>query len=233
VKPRFRTWRERLYRLTCQKSVSLDGARFYAIGDGIPAEVTRLLRRGNYEFAERKLLLSILQADDRVLEVGAGIGVLGLIAARVCGARNVLSYEPNPKTIPLIKANHTLNNLYPGVREKAITAEGGSITFFRTENIISSSLIECDLSEAITVGSDRINDAIAEFRPTVLVMDVEGAEVDLLPAADLSTLRALVIETHAKITGVASVADLKVQLVDRGFRIAEVANNNLLCLRMV
>jgi FkbM family methyltransferase len=213
--------------------VSLDGARFYAIGDGIPAEVTRLLRRGTYEFAERKLLLSILQADDRVLEVGAGIGVLGLIAARVCGARNVLSYEPNPKTMPLIKANHTLNNLYPGVREKAITAEGGSITFFRTENIISSSLIECGLSEAITVCSDRINDAIAEFRPTVLVMDVEGAEVDLLPAADLSTLRALVIETHAKITGVASVADLKVQLVDRGFRIAEVANNNLLCLRIV
>ena len=213
--------------------MSLDGARFYAIGDGIPAEVTRLLRRGNYEFAELKLLLSILQADDRVLEVGAGIGVLGLIAARVCGARNVLSYEPNPKTMPLIKANHNLNNLYPGVREKAITAEGGSITFFRTENIISSSLIECDLSEAITVGSDRINDAIAEFQPTVLVMDVEGAEVDLLPAADLSTLRALVIETHAKIIGAASVADLKVQLVDRGFRIAEVANNNLLCLRIV
>jgi FkbM family methyltransferase len=233
VKPRFRTLRERFYRLTGQKSVSLDGARVYAIGDGIPAEVTRLLRRGDYEFAERKLLLSILQVDDRVLEVGAGIGVLGLVAARVCGPRNVLSYEPNPKTMPLIEANHNLNNLYPGVREKAITADGGSITFFRTANIISSSQIERDLSEAITVSSDRINDAIAEFQPTILVMDAEGAELNLLPTADLSSLRALVIETHAKITGAASVADLKAHLVSRGFRIAEDVNNNILCLRII
>lgn len=231
MKPRFRTLRERWYRLSGQKSVSFDGVRLHAVGDGIPDEVTRLLRRGDYEFAERKLLLSILQADDRVLEVGAGIGALGLVAARICGPGNVLSYEPNPKTIPLIEANHTLNKLHPGIREKAITADGGSITFFRTGNIISSSLIERDLSEAITVGSDRLSDAIAEFQPTILLMDAEGAELELLPAADLSSLRALVIETHAKITGAASVANLKAHLEAQGFRIAEDVNNNILCLR--
>jgi len=123
VKPRFRTLRERWYRLSGQSNVSLDGVRLRAVGDGIPDEVTRLLRRGDYEFAERKLLLRILRADDRVLEVGAGIGALGLVAARVCGAENVLSYEPNPTTIPLIKANHSLNALHPGICAKAITVQ--------------------------------------------------------------------------------------------------------------
>jgi FkbM family methyltransferase len=231
LKPRFRTLRERLYRISRQTNVSLDGVRLQAVGDGIPKEVTRLLRRGDYEFAERKLLLSILQADDRVLEVGAGIGALGLVAARVCGAENVLSYEPNPKTIPLIRANHDLNQLYPSVREKAITVNGGTITFFRTDNIISSSLIERDTSVAITVDSDRLSDAINEFRPTILLMDAEGAELELLPAADLSSLRALVIETHAKITGAAPVATLKAMLEAQGLRIVADVNNNILCLR--
>lgn len=62
-------------------------------------------------------------------------------------------------------------------------------------------------------------------------MDAEGAELELLPAADLSSLRALVIETHAKITGADSVADLKAHLIAQGFKIVEDVNNNILCLR--
>ncbi|OWY07388.1 hypothetical protein B6V74_18415 [Thioclava sp. F42-5] len=231
MKPKFRTLRERWYRLSGKSYVVLDGVRLHAVGVGIPEEITRLLRRGDYEFAERKLLLRVLRAEDRVLEIGAGIGALGLVAARVCGPRNVLSYEPNPNTIPLVEANHLLNNLYPAVRKKAITVDGGPVTFFRAGNIISSSLIKRDLSEAITVESDSLSDAIAEFQPTILLMDVEGAELNLLPAVDLSSLRALVVETHGKITGAASVVDLKGYIKSQGFLITEDANNNLLCLR--
>lgn len=231
MKPRFRSLRERWYRLTRSRHVTLSGVRIHAVGDGIPPEITRLLLRGDYEFAERKLLLQVARPGDRVLEVGAGIGVLGLVAAGVCGPDNVLSYEPNPATLPLIEANHALNRLHPGVRPKAITANGGPITLFRTGNIISSSLIERNASEAIAVESDRLEDAIADFSPTILLMDAEGAEVELLPLCDLSSIRAIVVETHAKITGPDSVATLRQHITEKGFHIAADVNNNLLCLR--
>lgn len=231
MKPRFRSLRERIYRLLGASTVTLDGVRLQAVGAGIPDEITRLLRRGDYEFAERKLLARVATKGDRVLEVGAGIGALGLVAARLCGAENVLSYEPNPATLPIIEANHALNDLHPEVRPKAITTDGGPITFFRTGNIISSSLIERGSSEPITVESDTLGAAIEDFEPTILLMDAEGAEIDLLPATDLSRLRALVIETHTKITGAASVTDLKAQLTQAGFHIAADVNNNILCLR--
>jgi len=231
MKPRFRSLRERWHRMAGSRRVTLDGIRIHTAGDSIPPEITRLLWRGDYEFAERKLLLKVARPGDRVLEVGAGIGVLGLVAARICGPDNVLSYEPNPTTLPLIEANHALNALYPGIRTRAITAGGGPITFFRTGNIISSSLIERDASEAITVESDRLDDTIAEFAPTILLMDAEGAEVELLPLADLSSIRAIVVETHAKITGEASVTRLRTHITEKGFRIAADVNNNMLCLR--
>nr|WP_282563352.1 FkbM family methyltransferase [Gymnodinialimonas phycosphaerae] len=177
------------------------------------------------------MLTQVAGPGDRVLEVGAGIGALGLVAAKICGAENVLSYEPNPATLPLIEANQAANGLHPVVRPKAITTDGGPITFFRTGNIISSSLIERDASEAISVESDTLDQAILDFAPTILLMDAEGAELDLLPGSDLSSLRAIVVETHAKITGAASVETLKAQLLAAGFAIKADVNNNLLCVR--
>lgn len=231
MKPPMRLWRERWHRLTGRKTTVLDGVTLHTRGNGIPPEVTRLLQRGEYEFAERKLLLRVLTPSDRVLEVGAGIGALGLVAARICGAANVLSFEADPDTLPVIEANQALNDLYPAVRASAVTADGGPLTFYRMGNIISSSVIDRGNAEAITVESERLDDLIAEFAPTILLMDAEGAELELLRNADLSSLRAMVIETHAKITGDDSVVSLKRIVTDAGFRIVEDVNKNILCVR--
>ena len=53
----------------------------------------------------------------------------------------------------------------------------------------------------MTVESDPTDQILAHERATVLVMDVEGVEIDLLRAADLSGLCEIIVELHPHIVG--------------------------------
>jgi hypothetical protein len=48
-------------------------------------------------------------------------------------------------------------------------------------------------------------------------MDVEGAEIDLLPAAPLDGVTKIIVETHARIVGAPAIRDLDAYLQSQGF----------------
>ena len=58
---------------------------------------------------------------------------------------------------------------------------------------------------------------LAEVRPQVLVLDVEGAECDLFAGVDLSGVRAISMELHRRLTGLAGIRDLFLALGAQGF----------------
>ena len=62
-----------------------------------------------------------------------------------------------------------------------------------------------------------ISRVVAEFRPSVLVIDTEGMEAELLPACPLSGIRALVVEVHPDVIGTDGIARLERHLSDSGF----------------
>jgi FkbM family methyltransferase len=204
-------------RLTGAKTVTLDGVTVTTD----PAVVSRQVRSGifkeTYEEPERILIREGVRAGDRVLEVGGGVGFVSLLCARIVGADNVLTYEANPSMQKVIRANYALNGLEPRLRGRALTAKGGEVTFFVNDNIISSSVYERDGGRAVTVPSDAIDAALAEWKPTVLVMDVEGAEVDILTASTLPGLRRIVLELHPHVVGADAIARLRAHLSGLGF----------------
>ncbi|MCU4654174.1 FkbM family methyltransferase [Roseibacterium sp. SDUM158016] len=207
------------HRLRNTAFVSLDGVRVHSAEGRVPRAVRNGLYKKTYEDAERRLLQQVVRPGDRVLEIGAGIGAVGLLAARITGGQNVLSYEANPDLEPVIEANYALNETHPTLRMKAITTDGAPIVFYRADNILSSSVHERrEAQNAITVESDSLADVIAEFSPDVLVMDVEGAETDLLKDAPLGGIRAIVLEVHPHIVGQAAIDELKSGLASAGFR---------------
>ena len=59
----------------------------------------------------RKEDLASLQPGDRVLELGAGLGIVGAVTAKNAGPAAVLSFEANPELIPHIRALHRTNGL--------------------------------------------------------------------------------------------------------------------------
>lgn len=172
-----------------------------ASGEGdLPRTVRNVLYKGSYEAAERELLKRVVEPGSKVLEIGCGIGFVSLLCTRLAGEGNVRSYEANPTLEPIIRRNYALNGFEPDLVMKAVTPDGGTITFHRDDNILSSSRFDRGRdAEPITVEGEAFRDALAAHGAQVVVMDVEGAEVGLLSDADLSGVGAMVIELHPHI----------------------------------
>ena len=86
-KPRFRSTRLRINRLLNVKTVRLDGVRVNVDSNTsrIGSQTWRALMSAQYEFPERQLLKATIRPGDRVLEIGACLGVISILAARLAG----------------------------------------------------------------------------------------------------------------------------------------------------
>lgn len=212
-----RNLRKGIRRLLNVKTITLDGVIVSTEPGSISKQVRNGLFKETYEEPERILIREALQPGDRVLEIGGGIGFVSLLCAKICGPQNVLTYEANPKMVATIQRNYALNGIMPTLRSKAITARDREVTFFISDNIISSSLHDRKEGRAQTVPADPLDEVIAEWKPTVIVMDVEGAETSILPASNLVGVKKMILELHPHIVGEPAIADLKTYLQKLGF----------------
>ena len=57
-------------------------------------------------------------------EIGCGIGLVSLVARKICTEGFVISYEANPQMETLIRKNYALNNLVPNLEMKAVSIDG-------------------------------------------------------------------------------------------------------------
>jgi len=188
--------------------------------DMLPRELIELIYRDRYERQEAQLARAELLPDDRVLEIGAGIGFMGTIAAQICGSDNVLTYEANPDLEPIIRYTHALNSVAPTLRMRAVGPSSGEMTFYRNENIISSSLIDRDFGGGITVEAEAMSGILAGFRPTAIIADIEGAEISVFRNVDFSGVDKILIELHPKIVGETANEELLQSLHAQGFKLA-------------
>ncbi len=190
----------------------------------VPAIITPVtegpLRAGRYEMGERRALQRVLVPHDRVLELGGGIGFLSTLAAQTRGIGKVVTVEANPRLIPIIRETHRLNGV-DGVRviAGAITAEDGEAVDFYLRRHFWGSSLDADLrAYACCVKRPRIaiTPLLASLKPTVIVCDIEGGEDGLFDAADLGSVRHMVIELHPRSYGEAGAERVLSVLAAKG-----------------
>lgn len=228
----FRTIKLYWHRLRNTQQASLDGIKISTNKQSIPRSVRSAIFKGSYESHERKLVRKLLRQGDRVLEVGTGIGMISLLSAKICGSENILSYEANPILEQVIRGNYALNGLSPNLRMRAITLDGQPITFFRSDNIVSSSTTDRGRhAETLTVESDCLDVVIAEHHPKILIMDVEGAEIELLSNSNLTGIRHIIVEIHPHITGDEKITAMLDRLETIGFKQEIKAHKTILLSR--
>ena len=188
---------------------------------GLSPLLARHLLTGNYEAAERTIVSAFLTSDDRVLEVGASIGFLSLYCIKVLGVQQVALVEANPQVCEILRRNFALNDQSPPeLLECAVAAQSGTVSLGINHHAFASSLGRvAGEVRRIEVTSKTLGDIVAEvsFRPTVLVIDVEGAETTI-KVADYLAFNKLVVEFHPEIAGFGPTANLVNSLHDGGFK---------------
>ena len=69
------------------------------------------INAARYEGEEIAGALSVVRPGDRVLELGAGLGLVGAVTAKNADPEAVLSFEANPELIPHTRALYRANGL--------------------------------------------------------------------------------------------------------------------------
>jgi len=182
------------------------------------------INAARYEGQEIAGALDVIREGDNVLEMGAGIGLVGAIAAKNGKPAKVISFEANPNLIEHIQALYKLNRLSKKIEvrnEVLISAPNAprKMTFHLRNSYLGSSLIDTDRRETtpVDVATKSFKSLCRTFKPDVILMDIEGGELDFLRHASLEGVRAIVIEFHPLAYGVAGMRECKSILQSAGF----------------
>ena len=188
-----------------------------------PTRIERI-NAARYEGQEIAGALEVVQPGDKVLELGAGIGIVGAVVAKNAKPAKVLSFEANPGLIEHINALYKLNRLSSKIEvrnEVLISAPDApeTMAFHIRNSYLGSSLIDSDTRATTRVDVPTADYAKVhkDFAPDVLLMDIEGGELDFLRHASLEGVRAIVIEFHPEAYGKDGMMECKSILERAGF----------------
>lgn len=198
------------------KTSKLDGVRLITARTSMPRRQARPIYKGTYEAPERAIVQRLLAKGDRVIEGGACLGVVSMIAARIVGAENIVSYEPFPRSFELLQQNLALNDMPIRCKQGALAAKAGTIRFYVSDNPLGNSAIYRDGRNVIEVPAYGIADAAAEVSANTLLLDIEGAEIEVIAAAPLQQFDKISMEVHPAVTGEDAVRKMWQHLQSHG-----------------
>jgi FkbM family methyltransferase len=181
--------------------------------------VERSLSKGAYEREELRLIGEVLSPSDVVLEVGAGLGLVSAYCAKRVGSAQVFAFEADPDLEPCIRETYSLNAVEPTLEMCAVAARAGRVTLFRDKHLVSSSVVRRRAgAHPVEVPGKALNYVVERVRPTLLIIDAEGAEPGLFDGAELDGVTRIVLELHEHIIGLDATDRVRAMLGELGFR---------------
>jgi FkbM family methyltransferase len=180
-------------------SLEPTGVKFEATN---PTELGRILSLGG-EPEYLRAMLDSLRPDDVLYDIGANVGLVALHAARRC---RTVAFEPDPSFLSRLRRNLVLNpSIHLAIEPAALGDADGTTTLF-TDGASggSPSLVHRGEEDAVAVRVHRLDTLLANGElpaPTVLKLDIEGAEMLALQGAERmlggpAAPRALCLELH-------------------------------------
>ena len=183
------------------------------------------MNEGSYERREVQSALNFIKKGDRVVEMGAGAGVVGAIAAKNCAPAKIVSFEANHKLIPHVKALYKHNKIQSKieVRNKIVLSDPTppkTVEFFIQGGGLGSGVSATqgqDRAEKVSVTVTTWDDIRKKVKPTVLLMNIEGAELEFFRHADLSGIRVIIAELHRHIYHRPGMREIRDGIAAKGF----------------
>ncbi|MDP2080451.1 MAG: FkbM family methyltransferase [Pseudotabrizicola sp.] len=193
---------------------------------GMRSDVVMALARNYYETPEIKGLRACIRPGDRVLELGSGLGIVTALIGRACGPDGfVLSFEANPDLISDTRKflkDHNIENVELCHAVLVPHADVDETREFHISgSFASNSMLDINDGRSvrtISVPARSVLDVVVEFKPTVLMCDIEGGEAELIPALEAGGLRAVVIELHPHILSAEQIESIYTSLARYGLQ---------------
>ncbi len=155
----------------------------------IPLKGDREIALGTYEAPVQQALIENVERGGVVYDIGANIGYFTMLAARRVGpAGQVYAFEPVARNAAAIERSARLNGFDAvEVFERAVGAAGGIAELNLARHIGGAMLASVgappDRSGSVdveVVALDEFVDALGLRPPSLVKIDVEGAELDVL-----------------------------------------------------
>lgn len=187
-----------------------------------PTRIERI-NATRYEGQEIAGALAVVRPGDKVLEMGAGLGIVGAVIAKNAKPAQVISFEANPNLMGPIRTLYQMNGLDSTieVRNQVLISAPDvpkTVSFHLHNSYLGSSLLDARArSTRVDVPTANYAELQADYAPDVLLMDIEGGELEFLRHASLTGIRAIVIEFHPSIYGVSGMRECKGILERAGF----------------
>lgn len=153
----------------------------------------RWIRHDSYEAAVVRYARSIVRPGDVIIDVGAHVGFYALQAALWTGTTgHVIAFEPNPHARHVLTTNLALNGLRDRVtvEEAAVADQPGVAPFFGGND--TSGLSRLHAPNAVSRHTSSIDVTVVSLddycaahriRPSLVIIDAEGAELNVLRGA--------------------------------------------------
>jgi FkbM family methyltransferase len=225
IRLRIRHWRNsRIRRLTLDLPVPPDGStrpRQLQISAPRGLLIPRMLAEAGLAGYEPETLAVYLAAVDlapagTVLDIGANVGVYGLLA-RALSDRDVHAFEPVPELARIAIATGLANELTYAVSRQAVGREPGEATFYLSDVSDSSNSLNPAFrasTRTLTVAVTTLDQYVETHGliPAIVKIDAETGEPDVL-AGGRETLRThrpwLLLEVLPGRTEVAVAAEME------------------------
>jgi FkbM family methyltransferase len=193
------TWRR---RRQASGDVELRGVTLRLGADWATPALREAVFAGNYEAFEAEIVQATLGPEDRVVEVGCGIGFIATLASRIVGDDAVHCYDANPDIAAIARETFDRNRVLAKVTTAVLAHKpvATTVQFFVTENFCTSSLIPTPGARSVTVPVLDAAVSITAHGGSYLIVDIEGAETDLLVPALPGCVRKLCVECHPAVS---------------------------------
>lgn len=198
---RFVAWQVAMRLQPCASVVPYVGDTRLLVARGMTG-ATGNVYCGLHEFEDMAFVLHALRAEDLFVDVGANVGSYTVLASGAVGAR-CISFEPAPRAYRALLDNLRLNDLSARVeaRNECLASTPGEVEFtadFDTGNHVVAEP-HCG-GGTVRVPVTTLDIAVGDHDPTMLKIDVEGYETNVIAGANrtlgLPSLRAVLMELN-------------------------------------
>lgn len=152
--------------------------------------IERAMLSGEYDRTTSFVLRQALDADSVAIDVGANVGALSLLMAKLCTDGRVIAIEPGPPTCLRLRENLRLNPALEHrvtVQQVGVSDQPGSMFWNQdSANRGNGGLLQKSGVEVPVVTLDSVIERLSLSRLDLIKIDVEGMESEVIKGAMVS-----------------------------------------------